>query len=119
MSDTVHLPAPATVTVVRDDGTRVDVSFDAGDVTPSSDDERAALDTLTRIAARRRIPATVADVKEWVGDNPARAAQALQAEQNRDGGPRTTLVSWLEGLADSDDDTASSNDTDDVQEGTE
>ena len=37
---------------------------------------------------------TVDDVKEWVGDDPDRAQQALDAEL--DGQNRTTLIDWLE-----------------------
>lgn len=39
--------------------------------------------------------ATVDEVKAWVGDDPDRARQALDAEQQRDK-PRTTLVDALE-----------------------
>jgi len=41
---------------------------------------------------------TAAEVLEWVGDDPDRAAAALKAEGERDK-PRTTLVSALEKLA--------------------
>lgn len=36
----------------------------------------------------------VEDVKAWVGDDPDRAKQALQAEQS--GQNRSTLVTWLQ-----------------------
>jgi hypothetical protein len=38
----------------------------------------------------------VAEVLAWVGDDPERAAQALQAE--RDGQQRSTLIARLEEL---------------------
>lgn len=46
------------------------------------------------------IEATAADVLDWVGDDPERAAEALAAEQAKDK-PRSTLVKQLEKLADS------------------
>jgi hypothetical protein len=42
--------------------------------------------------------ATVAQVKEWVGDDPQRAAQALAAEQDRPGGGRVTLLEYLNSM---------------------
>jgi hypothetical protein len=39
---------------------------------------------------------TVEDVKSWVGDDPERARQALEAE--RAGQNRSTLVTYLEGI---------------------
>jgi hypothetical protein len=48
---------------------------------------------------------TVAQVQEWVEDNPDMAADVLDAEQA--GKARTTLVAWLEAyLADDDDEDA-------------
>lgn len=38
---------------------------------------------------------TVAEVKEWVGDDPARAAEA-ESQENERSTPRSTLLSWLE-----------------------
>jgi hypothetical protein len=40
---------------------------------------------------------TIADVQDWVGDDPDRAQQALNAE--RDGQNRQTLIAWLEDKA--------------------
>lgn len=45
---------------------------------------------------------TVAQVKERVGDDLALADAALAAEHNRAGGPRTTLVDYLESIIESD-----------------
>lgn len=47
------------------------------------------------------IDGTAADVLAWVGDDPERAAEALEAEQAKDK-PRTTLVKQLEKLAEQD-----------------
>lgn len=44
------------------------------------------------------IEATAADVLIWVGDDPERAGEALEAEQAKDK-PRSTLVKQLEKLA--------------------
>lgn len=44
------------------------------------------------------IDATAADVLRWVGEDPERAAEALEAEQAKDK-PRSTLVKQLEKLA--------------------
>lgn len=41
---------------------------------------------------------TVEEVKDWVGDDPDRAQQALDAENARPT-PRTSLVTHLEGIA--------------------
>lgn len=47
------------------------------------------------------VPAgNVEDVLAWVGDDRARAAAALMAEQRRDGDPRKTLVEPLQHLLD-------------------
>jgi hypothetical protein len=48
------------------------------------------------------IDGTAADVLAWVGDDPERAEEALEAEQAKDK-PRSTLVKQLEKLADSGD----------------
>lgn len=45
------------------------------------------------------IEATAADVLAWVGEEPERAAEALDAELAKDK-PRSTLVKQLEKLAD-------------------
>lgn len=45
------------------------------------------------------VPDNVDDVKAWVGDDPARAAAALQVERARIRGPRKTLEPWLAELA--------------------
>jgi hypothetical protein len=47
------------------------------------------------------VDGTAADVLAWVGDNPERAKQALDAEQAKDK-PRSTLVKQLEKLAEQD-----------------
>lgn len=49
------------------------------------------------------IDATAAEVLAWVGDDPERAAEALEAEQAKDK-PRSTLVKSLEKLAEPDED---------------
>lgn len=49
------------------------------------------------------IDATAADVLDWVGDDPDRAAEALAAEQAKDK-PRSTLVKALEKVASQDED---------------
>jgi len=41
---------------------------------------------------------TIAQVLDWVGNDPARAARALEAERARDAADRTTLVAALEKL---------------------
>ena len=43
--------------------------------------------------------ATVAQVLEWVGDDPDRAEEALQLEESRPDGPRKTLNDALEPIA--------------------
>lgn len=103
---TAHIPEPAKVVLVRPGGRRVAVTFDAGEVDPTTDDEREALARVQRLLERRAdpVPSTVDDVKAWVGDDPARAVAALEVERARAGGPRTTLEPWLAGLADPDDD---------------
>jgi hypothetical protein len=47
------------------------------------------------------IEATAADILAWVGEDPERAAEALDAELAKEK-PRSTLVKQLEKLADSD-----------------
>lgn len=47
------------------------------------------------------IEATAADVLAWVGEDPERAGEALDAELAKDK-PRSTLVKQLEKLADAD-----------------
>lgn len=47
------------------------------------------------------IDATAAEILAWVGDDPERAAEALEAEQAKDK-PRSTLVKSLEKLAEPD-----------------
>lgn len=42
---------------------------------------------------------TVAEVLAWVGEDQARADAALDAEEERSGGPRKTLVAALEELS--------------------
>jgi len=49
------------------------------------------------------IDATAAEVLAWVGDDPERAAEALEAERAKDK-PRSTLVKSLEKLAEPDED---------------
>lgn len=44
------------------------------------------------------VPYTVEDVKAWVGDDPDRAGRALEVEQFRPSGPRTTLEPWLQNV---------------------
>lgn len=46
------------------------------------------------------VPTLIDDVQRWVGDDPDRAAVALKIEGNRPGGPRSTLVPWLEAVTD-------------------
>lgn len=46
-------------------------------------------------------PDTVAEIKEWVGDDPERAAQALATEQARPE-PRSTLINHLTALTQED-----------------
>ena len=58
------------------------------DTSESSDATDDALD----------INGTAAQVIDWVGDDPARAREALEAEQAKDK-PRSTLVKKLEELA--------------------
>ena len=43
--------------------------------------------------------ATVAQVIEWVGDDPDRAEEALQLEESRPDGPRKTLTDVLTPIA--------------------
>jgi hypothetical protein len=40
---------------------------------------------------------TIAEVKDWVGDDKERAQAALDVENAKDN-PRSTLVEWLEGV---------------------
>jgi hypothetical protein len=48
---------------------------------------------------------TIPDVKDWIGEDPDRAQEAYDREQDRAGGPRVTLVDYLNDLlADDDDD---------------
>jgi len=51
--------------------------------------------------AELEIDGTAQEVLAWVGDDPARAEEALAAEQAKDK-PRSTLVKHLAKLADSD-----------------
>jgi hypothetical protein len=68
------------------------------------------------------ITAKVDVVLAWVGDDPARAAQALEAENAKDK-PRSTLVKTLEELAareeDPEDDDEAEDDEDDEDEDSE
>lgn len=41
----------------------------------------------------------IAEVLEWVGDDPDRAAKAVELEQDRNGGPRQTLLDQLDRIA--------------------
>lgn len=41
------------------------------------------------------VPESVDDVKGWVGDDPERAQIAADVELHRTGGPRKTLLPWL------------------------
>ena len=45
------------------------------------------------------VDGNVQDVLRAVGDDPEKAAQALAAEQAREGGPRVTLVDKLTAIA--------------------
>jgi hypothetical protein len=70
------------------------------------DDEAAALlepapEESKEPPAELDIDGTAADVLAWVGEDPERAAVALEAEQAKEK-PRSTLVKQLEKLADSD-----------------
>ena len=78
------------------------------DVEPSDDDARAwrpagdEPEDLNEDPAEPEVEeladdATAAEVLEWVGDNPDRAAEALEAEQAKDK-PRSTLVKQLQKL---------------------
>ncbi|MBR8638593.1 hypothetical protein KEF29_03085 [Streptomyces tuirus] len=48
------------------------------------------------------IEGTAKEVLAWVGDDPDRAAEALEAEQAKDS-PRSTLVKTLQKIADAED----------------
>jgi len=41
---------------------------------------------------------TIPDVKDWIGEDPDRAQEAYDREQDRPGGPRVTLVDYLNDL---------------------
>lgn len=87
---------------------RVRHRFDAGEHPAEPDDpgRAAATRELGRVMSRSTagVPDSVDDVKAWVGDDPDRAAVALEVERTRARGPRTTLEPWLEGLASPDHD---------------
>lgn len=76
-------------------------------VEPLDDDARALLETPVEDQGSGApeeppveldIDATAKEVLAWVGDDPERAAEALDAEQAKDS-PRSTLVKQLEKLA--------------------
>lgn len=46
---------------------------------------------------------TISEVQDWVGDDKSRAEEALAAENEKEK-PRVSLVEWLEGVRDGDDD---------------
>ena len=82
------------------------------EVEPLDDDARAwqsahvesgEADAEPTPAGELDIDATAADILEWVGDDPDRAAEALAAEQAKDK-PRSTLVKALEKAASHDED---------------
>lgn len=108
MSDTVTLTIAATVEVHIPGVGRHRHRFEAGEHPLDHEDPAVAAATaeLVRVLERHAqvVPDNVADVKEWVGDDPARAAVALDVERARTGGPRSTLEPWLAGLAEPDDD---------------
>ena len=64
---------------------------------PATDEEPEPEESPTELD----IDATAAEVLAWVGDDPERAAEALEAEQAKDK-PRSTLVKSLEKLAEPD-----------------
>ncbi len=73
------------------------------EVEPLDDDARALFEgepgeDSPEPLAELDIDATAPDVLAWVGDDPERAAEALEAEQAKDK-PRSTLVKQLEKLA--------------------
>jgi hypothetical protein len=63
---------------------------DVGDTAPADD------------AGEPPVDGTIDDLMTWVGDDKARATQALAAEQAKDK-PRSTVVKRLTALADADD----------------
>ena len=71
-------------------------------VEPLDDEARALLEPPAEEPegppAELDIDGTAADVLAWVGEDPERAAEALEAEQAKDK-PRSTLVKQLEKLA--------------------
>lgn len=82
-------------------------------VEPVDDEAREHLEAISPLGevgtsgserpAELDIEAPAAVVMAWVGDDPARAAEALEAEQVKDK-PRSTLVRALEKLAAADGD---------------
>ncbi|MFJ5973517.1 hypothetical protein [Streptomyces sp. NPDC093060] len=76
-------------------------------VEPLDDEARALLEAPVEEPEEKPEPAeppeeldihgTAADVLAWVGDDPERAAEALEAEQAKDK-PRSTLVKQMEKL---------------------
>jgi hypothetical protein len=79
-----------------------DQAAEAGDPEPGAPREAGdhagsdeGSDQTTQSQADDEVPqGTIADVQDWVGDDPDRAQQALDAE--RAGQNRATLVAWLE-----------------------
>jgi hypothetical protein len=75
-----------------DEGSDDGASSDDADVT----DEESTTESATETTEEDGPPSgTIEEVKAWVGDDPERAQQALDAE--REGQNRQTLVSYLEG----------------------
>lgn len=109
--ETITLNDPATVMAHVDGAGRKRIRFDAGEHPLEHDDPHVAAATaeLARVLARRshlvdQVPdGSVDAVKDWVGDDPTRAAAALEVERARSQGPRSSLEPWLVGLVDPDD----------------
>jgi hypothetical protein len=80
---------PAALTAVSD--VHEPVPGVAEDTTAPSDAELAAAAFEADEVAAKSIP----DLTEWVGDNPARAAVAYEAEVRREGGGRAGALDML------------------------
>jgi len=67
---------------------------------PETEEEEGELERVDP-PAELDIDGTAADVLAWVGEDPERAGEALEAEQEKDK-PRSTLVKALQKIAGSD-----------------
>jgi len=75
----------------------VSALLERGHIAKHESDEPA--EVAAPVADSEEVPGgTAVEVLNWVGDNTSRAARALEVEQAKDGGGRSTLVANLSKL---------------------